>query len=165
MNTAATRPGRAAQPFELCLVCTGNICRSPMAEVVLRSLAGRRPLGNGTLADHLRISSAGTGPWHVGEPMDGRARVALEARGYADPGHVARQLDRRRLDRYDLVVALDRSHLVPGGVLLRGFEEPAPGTLDVPDPYYGEAEGFTECLAAIERSCRGLVEWLATRLA
>ncbi|MGH9088858.1 MAG: low molecular weight phosphotyrosine protein phosphatase, partial [Acidimicrobiales bacterium] len=68
-------------PFTLCLVCTGNICRSPMAEVVLRELAARRALDAGTLADRVHITSAGTGHWHVGEPMDPRARAALEARG------------------------------------------------------------------------------------
>lgn len=171
--TPATRRVSPA-PFGVCFVCTGNICRSPMAEVVLRDLAARRPLAGGTLADRLRISSAGTSRWHVGEPMDPRARAALEARGYRDHGHVARQLDRRQLTELDLVVALDRTHLVPGGVLLRSFEpDGRPGTpagdqperLDVPDPYYGEAAGFAECLAIVERGCRGLADRLADQLA
>lgn len=157
----------AAAPFAVCLLCSGNICRSPMAAVVLADVAGSRPLDGGTLADRLRITSAGTGGWHVGEPMDPRARAALEAREYRDPGHVARQLDRRRLPELDLVVALDRSHLVRGAesVLLRRFDPVAGGALEVPDPYYGDDDGFAECLAIIERSCGGLVEWLAERLA
>ena len=154
-------------PFAVCLLCSGNICRSPMAAVVLADLAGRRGLDGGTLADRLRITSAGIGGWHAGEPMDPRARRALEARGYRDPGHVARQLDRRRLSELDLVVALDRSHLVREieSVLLRRFDPLASGALEVPDPYYGDDDGFAECLAVIERSCGGLVEWLAARLA
>lgn len=138
-----------------------------MAEVVLSDLAARRSLGERTLADGLRVSSAGTGPWHVGEPMDRRARAALEARGYRDGGHVARQLDRRRLAQLDLVVALDRTHLLPDAptVLLRSFDRSAGELLDVPDPYYGDDAGFAECLDVIERSCHGLVEWLAACLA
>ncbi|MGH9086675.1 MAG: low molecular weight protein-tyrosine-phosphatase, partial [Acidimicrobiales bacterium] len=160
------------------------ICRSPMAEVVLRELAARRALDGGTLADRLHITSAGTGHWHVGEQMDPRARAALEARGYRDHDHVARQLDRGDAGGLDLVVALDRSHLVPGGVLLRSFglhvgglhvgglhvggldvDADDVGGHDVPDPYYGDEAGFAECLAVIERGCQGLVDWLAQRLA
>lgn len=152
--------------FSLCFVCTGNICRSPMAEVVVRRLAADRARSGGVLADRLAVTSAGTGPWHVGEPMDPRARAALEQRGYRDHGHVAHELDRRRLGDLDLLVALDRTHLFPGppGVLLRTFEPIEPGTLDVPDPYYGDEQDFAACLEIIERSCAGLVDWLAARL-
>jgi protein-tyrosine phosphatase len=160
---AADRHGhRSVTPYAVCLVCTGNICRSPMAEVVLRRLAWNRPFEGGTLADRLRITSGGTGPWHVGEGMDPRARAALAARGYQDHGHVARQVDGRQLRQVDLVVALDHSHLVTGAVLLRSFDPAAPQDLDVPDPYYDGS--FDECLATIEAGCRGLVEWLADRL-
>ncbi len=156
--------------FNLCFVCTGNICRSPMAEVVVRRLAAGRAMGGGVLADRLAVTSAGTGPWHVGEPMDSRARAALERRGYRDHGHVAHQLDRRHLGDLDLHVALDSTHLLPGpsAVLLRTFEpfEPVePETLDVPDPFYGDEQDFAACLEIIERSGAGLVDWLAARLA
>lgn len=154
-------------PFTICLLCSGNICRSPMAEVVLTDLAGGRAMDGGTLADRIQVTSAGVGGWHVGEPMDDRARAALETRGYRERGHLARQLDRRRLHHLDLVVALDRTHVLRGArtVLLRRFDPTTDGSLDVPDPYYGDEAGFGECLEIIERSCHGLVEWLADRLA
>jgi low molecular weight protein-tyrosine phosphatase len=152
--------------FALCFVCTGNICRSPMAEVVLRHLATARTVDGGSLADRIAVTSAGTGPWHEGEAMDPRARSALAHRGYHDHGHVAHQLDKDQLGRLDLVVALDRTHLVPGppAVLLRSFDPTAPEALDVPDPYYGDERGFAACLEIIERGCEGLAEWLAARL-
>ena len=156
----------SAVTFDLCFVCTGNICRSPMAEVVFRHLAAQPTVDGGLLAERVAVTSAGTGPWHEGEPMDPRARSALERRGYRDHGHVARQVDGRGLARLDLLVALDRTHLVPGppGVLLRSFDPTRPEALDVPDPYYGDAKGFATCLEIIERSCRGLADWLVERV-
>ena len=163
-------------PVGICIVCTGNICRSPMAEVVLRQLADRQTLG-----DRLRLSSAGTGPWHDGEPMDPRAAAALAAAGYDDHRHVARQFvarqfDARWVDELDLLVALDRRHqqtlrsLTAGRlsddriVLLRSFDRAAGGAVDVPDPYYGGAAEFEDCLAMIEAAGRGLVQALQTSL-
>jgi protein-tyrosine phosphatase len=160
----------------VCFVCTGNICRSPMAEVVLRHLATDVTAADGRpLADHLAVSSMGTGPWHEGQPMDGRARQAIEAAGYSDHGHVARRLTVDRLTATDLLVALDRRHLQTlrsiGGnrldagrvVLLRSFD-PTGGRSDVDDPYYGDANAFADCLAAVEPACRGLVTALAGHL-
>lgn len=178
----ALRPP-AAGPYRVCLVCTGNICRSPMAEVVLRQLAGAVP----GLIDRLEVSSAGTGAWHVGEPMDPRARDALARRGYRDHGHVARQVDAVLATDPDLLVALDRGHRRELHAMRRGAPvvllgafgpgaDAAPGpqsvrqaeagrVLDVPDPYYGGAADFGRCLHQIERSCRGLVAALAALLA
>jgi protein-tyrosine phosphatase len=159
--------------LKVCFVCTGNICRSPMAEVVLRSMADEVP----GLAQQLEVSSAGTGPWHEGEPMDPRARAALAAAGYRDHGHVAHQFSRATITDFDLIVALDRKHLQilrsmavargaePDGqiMLLRQFDRGAGGALDVPDPYYGDTAEFSACLAMVEGACRGLVETLAVR--
>ncbi|MCY7404203.1 MAG: hypothetical protein LH475_06215, partial [Cryobacterium sp.] len=75
-------------PFRIIFVCTGNICRSPMAEVVLRDLVTK--LGLGRL---IATSSAGTGDWHVGEQADGRTITALAKRGYDGSHHRARQFD------------------------------------------------------------------------
>jgi protein-tyrosine phosphatase len=145
-----------------------------MAEVVLRAMADE--VGGG--GQWLDVSSAGTGPWHEGEPMDPRARAALVAAGYRDHGHVAHQFSRTTITDFDLIVALDRKHLqilrgmaTAGGVtepdgqikLLRQFDPGAGGALDVPDPYYGDAAEFSACLAMVEGACRGLVEKLATR--
>jgi len=159
----------------VCFVCTGNICRSPMADVVLRHLAGCT-----TLADRLEISSAGTSGWHAGEPMDPRARDALARRGYEDHGHLARSFETLWLDSLDLVVCMDRGHqqtlasLSRGRagddrhlerlVMLRSFDPLAGGGVDVPDPYYGGDAEFEECLDQVEAGCRGLGEYLERRV-
>jgi protein-tyrosine phosphatase len=164
---------RSGEPgaYAICFVCTGNICRSPMAEVVLGALAA--PLTHdGTLGARLIVSSAGTGNWHEGEPMDPRARQALEDAGYTDHGHVAHAITRRDVAALDLLIGLDRRHLetVRGratrqGVetamaLLRSFDPSAGGHMDVPDPYYGDDAEFAACLAMIESGCRGLLDAL-----
>jgi protein-tyrosine phosphatase len=164
--------GRGAGPYRLCFVCTGNICRSPMAAVVMTRLAGADP----DLAGRVAVSSAGTGPWHKGEPMDLRARAVLSARGYDPTGHVARQVSVTDLAQADLLVALDRRHrqtlrsLGSGAgldgrlVLLRSFDHTAGGAVDVPDPYYGDEADFARCLDQVERACRGLAATLARAL-
>ncbi len=171
------RSGSATPTYQVCFVCTGNICRSPMAEVVLRELARGTAIGpSRTLADVLVVSSVGTGPWHVGEPMDPRARAALARRDYDGDAHVAQQVDREVLQGADLVVCLDRRHLEtmrglagdPAAeerfVTLRGFDPSSEGASDIADPYYGEERDFDECLANVEASCRGLASSLARTL-
>jgi protein-tyrosine phosphatase len=171
-------PGRVGnRRLHVCFVCTGNICRSPMAEVVLRHLADLSTLPGGpTLGDRLRVTSGGTGGWHAGEPMDERARDALERRGYADDGHRARRFESAWFPGTHLVVCLDRSHRqtlaglarAHAGddryderlVLLRSFDPRAGAAVDVPDPYYGEDADFDACLAMVESGCRGLVDHL-----
>jgi protein-tyrosine phosphatase len=176
-------------PTTIVFVCTGNICRSPMAEVATRAMAEATTLVDGTnLGDRLLITSAGTGPWHEGEPMDPRARAALRRAEYPDHLHVAHQISTRALADVDLVVALDRRHertlrglgIDPSRLeLLRSFDpsfDPSAGpsagpspdgatgaAADVPDPYYGDDAGFDDCLALIARGCRGLVDALAAR--
>jgi protein-tyrosine phosphatase len=159
------------ETFALCFLCTGNICRSPMADVVLRTMAA--PLvEEGVLGARLEVTSAGTGNWHEGEPMDPRARRALEAAGYTDHGHVAHAITPRDLARLDLLIGLDRRHLetVRGRAAraghdlpmaaLRSFDASSGGHLDVPDPYYGDDSEFDSCLAMIEAGCRGLLDVL-----
>jgi protein-tyrosine phosphatase len=154
-------------PYEIVFVCTGNICRSPMAEVATKMLAEASRLPDGSpLGDRLIITSAGTGPWHEGEPMDPRASAALRRAGYPDHPHVAHQISVPRLQRTNLIVALDRRHqatlrslgIAPSRLfLLRSFDASARGVSDVPDPYYGDDAGFDSCLEMIESGCRGLV--------
>jgi protein-tyrosine phosphatase len=145
-------------------VCTGNICRSPAAEAVLRQM-----LYDEGLNDRVEVTSAGTGGWHVGEDADSRTLRSLRRRGY-DLKHAARQFRPSWHDEHDLVVALDRGHVddlvaarpdvrVP---LLRDWDPE--GTGDVPDPYYGGEAGFEQVLDIVERSCAGLVEELRGRL-
>ncbi len=95
----------AVEPFHVVFVCTGNICRSPMADVVFRWFAEAAGLG-----DRVASTSAGTGDWHVGERADVRTIDALGRLGYDGTRHRARQFTHADFERNDLVVALDRSH-------------------------------------------------------
>src|SRR5262249_47884786 len=146
--------------------CTGNICRSPMAEVVFADAVRREGL-----AHRVRVSSAGTGSWHVGEPADPRAADTLRRAGYAC-AHVAEKVGSRHLSA-DLLVALDRGHLAalrrmvaePDRVaLLRSFDPAAGRDLDVPDPYYGGKRGFDHVLTMIRAAVPGLLTWVRERL-
>ncbi len=153
-------------PYRVVFVCTGNICRSPMAEVVLRQLAEQAELGH-----RVRSSSAATGDWHVGERADQRTIETLAARGYDGSRHRARQFDVDAFDDNDLVVALDRTHErilrswartdddADKIALLLGFDQHAQ-VLDVPDPYYAAAGRFDEVLDMIERATTSLFRQL-----
>jgi protein-tyrosine phosphatase len=159
------------RPYRILFVCTGNICRSPMAEVITRSLAASTELGDGTaLGDHLDVRSAGTGPWHEGEPMHALASATLARAGYPRHKHVAHQFASSELGQIDLMVALDRRHQQtlrglgadPNRlVLLRAFDAASGAAADVPDPYYGDDAVFDECRAMIAAACTGLVASLA----
>jgi len=138
-------------------VCTGNICRSPTAEAVLRYLAA----GQGI---ELRIASAGIGDWHVGSPPDERAQHHAKGRGYDLSSLRARQVRSSDFTEFDLILAMDRGHL-------RALERMAPREHrhkvrlfvaggDVPDPYYGGAEGFERVLDLVEAACRDLLQEL-----
>ena len=162
----------AGRPYRIVFVCTGNICRSPMAEVMTRAMAAATELADRTtLGAHLELRSAGTGPWHEGEDMHPLAAAALARAGYTDHRHVAHQFKKSDIARTDLLVALDRRHLQtlrglgvdPGRlVLLRSYDANAGTGVDVPDPYYGDDEVFDECRDMIAGSCAGLVTALAT---
>jgi protein-tyrosine phosphatase len=159
-------------PYGIVFVCTGNICRSPMAEVATRAMADATVLEDGSsLGDQLIVTSAGTGPWHEGEPMDPRTGAALRRASYADHSHVAHQISVPALKKTNLVVALDRRHQQtlrslgtdPAHLfLLRSFDPSAGAASDVPDPYYGDEGEFDACLAMIANACRGLVSALGS---
>lgn len=159
------RPGR----YRIATVCTGNICRSPTAEVVLASL-----LAGAGLADRVEVASCGLAGWHVGDPMDRRSGRALSAAGYDPTHHVARQYDAGWLDRFDLLLAMDAGHyadlrrgLDPASAdrvrMFRDLDPVDPGS-DVPDPYYGGPEGFEEVLDMVERTASRLVAALGALL-
>ena len=150
--------------YRICFVCLGNICRSPMAEVVMRDLLQRQGLDG-----RVEVSSAGTGDWHIGERADERTVEALATRGYDVSGHRARQFAREWFADHNLVVALDRGNLaVLQGMappdhrhkikLMLSFDDQGGDEMDVPDPYYGGAQGFNHALDLVERGCRGLLE-------
>jgi len=143
----------AGASLHVATICTGNICRSPMAEVAIKHLIADDAL----LKDVVVVTSAGTARWHVGSAMDPRARAALDRAGLRLPGSVAAYADDAYLERQDLVLVMTREHLheVKGRlkptaevVLWRNLLEPRLD-LDVPDPYYGDEQEFDECLAMI----------------
>jgi protein-tyrosine phosphatase len=141
-------------------VCTGNICRSPTAEAVLKHLAEKESL-------ELHIESAGLGDWHVGHPPDERAQRHARTRGYDLSALRARQVRSSDFEEFDLILAMDSGHLRTLARLapsehrdkIRLF---APDR-DVPDPYYGGADGFERVLDLVEERCRALVEELKSR--
>ena len=149
--------------MRLCFVCLGNICRSPTAEAVMA-----RALEDAGLADAVEIDSAGTGDHHVGEPPDRRSAAAAAARGVRLRGR-ARQFVRADFARFDLVLAMDRANLealrrlAPDDAarakihLFRSFDPIAPAGAEVPDPYYGGADGFDEVLDLCEAAATGLI--------
>ena len=162
------RMARPYDPFRVVFVCTGNICRSPMADVVFRWFVEQAGLG-----DRVVSSSAGTGDWHVGERADSRTVAALERRGYDGSKHRAREFTMEDFDRNDLIVALDRSHerilsewtRTPSDAdklaLLLSFDPSiGEGSLDVPDPYYAGPPMFDEVLGMIEGASRALFRQL-----
>jgi protein-tyrosine phosphatase len=144
-------------------VCLGNICRSPTGEAVMRKILSERGLDGS-----VRVESAGTGPWHVGEPADPRMRAAAARRGY-DLNGVGRQVEREDFDRFDLIVAMDRSNLEDLRLMdAEGRYESKLRLLcdfltdselqDVPDPYYGGPRGFDHVLDLIEEASENLAD-------
>ena len=153
-------PGR----YALALVCLGNICRSPTAQVVLD-----QRLAEAGLDDRVEVRSAGTAGWHIGNPMDPRSAATLSAAGYDPSRHRAQQYAASWADECDLVLAMDADNLADLGGrservgLLRDFDPVEPGS-EVPDPYYGGTDGFAEVLSMIERTSGALVAGLAVLL-
>ena len=148
--------------MHICFVCTGNICRSPTAALVFAEYLRRERLDA-----TVRVTSAGTGPWHVGEGIDERAGELLARHGYPVE-HVAAQIGPEHLAA-DLLLAMDGGHRSallrmvddPSRVrLLRSFDPAADGDLDVPDPYYGGPDGFDEVLDQVEAAMPGLIAWV-----
>ena len=146
-------------------VCTGNICRSPTAEGVFRHLARERGVLEG-----LRVDSAGTHDYHVGEAPDPRAIEHAARRGYDLADLRARQVSPRDFGLFDRILAMDRGHLrqlkamAPAGAVARismflDHSESWRG-LDVPDPYYGGGRGFEEVLDMVEEASARLLDEL-----
>lgn len=151
------------------VVCTGNICRSPTADGVLRRLV--REAGLGHLVE---VDSAGTHDYHVGEAPDERAQGHARRRGYELGELRARQVKASDFERFDLILAMDRGHLALLGRAapsehrhkLRLFMEFADGwsETEVPDPYYGGDAGFERVLDMIEAGARGVLAELRAAL-
>ncbi|MGD8428173.1 MAG: low molecular weight protein-tyrosine-phosphatase [Balneolaceae bacterium] len=150
--------------YKICFVCLGNICRSPTAEGILQHLVNERGL-----QPYFEIDSAGTSAYHIGEPANSKSQRTANSHGIKLHSR-ARQFNKADLDYYDLVLAMDRENLnnikqMASGHhedkigLMRDFD-PRPGDGQVPDPYYGGAEGFENVFQIISRSCEHLLDEL-----
>ena len=152
----------ARQSVRVLFVCMGNICRSPAADIVFHHV-----VAEAGLTDQVEIDSAGTIGYHAGSPPDHRMAATLKTRGYVIHGK-ARQVVREDLDRFDLVVAMDRDNEAE----LHQLATPANrrkihrftgfcsrhAIADVPDPYYGGTQGFEQAVDLIEDGCAGILE-------
>jgi protein-tyrosine phosphatase len=161
--------------YRVLVVCLGNICRSPTAEVVLRE-----ELAVQSLTGRVEVESAGTGDWHLGQPMDPGARAELSQRGFDGSRHQARQIDPSWFPRFDLILAMDKYNLadlkamapdedsrsrvrllrcfdpdtITGGTAGGAGSDPYDG--DVPDPYHGSAEDYALAFDLIRAASIGL---------
>ena len=146
-------------------ICLGNICRSPTAQAVFEHLVEREGL-----ADKIKVASAGTGGWHVGNPPDERAQWFASMRGYSMKHLRAKQVHVRDFDDYDLILAMDRSNqralleICPDTCRdkVRLFLDFASQTQhrEVPDPYYGGDDGFELVLDLVEDASQGVLQYL-----
>ena len=161
-GSAASAADASAAPIRLLFVCLGNICRSPAAEgVFLHQLDAQN------LRHRFVVDSAGTGGWHVGQPADARMLTAAQRRGIHLPSR-ARQLEPDDLRSFDRILTMDAENLAA----VRRLERRHGGTAliepvtrycrrfqveDVPDPYYGGADGFEQVLDLLDDACAGLL--------
>lgn len=156
----------STNPIRIMFVCTGNICRSPLAHRVLEARAAERGL-----ADRLEVESSGIGSWHVGEDADARMRATAEAHGVPFH-HPAQQIRPSDLETFDVLFAMDRGHerelirmahragVDPKGRvrLFRAFDPESSGREDVPDPYYGGQRGFEEVWSMVDRTVARMLD-------
>jgi protein-tyrosine phosphatase len=145
-------------------VCLGNICRSPIAEGIFQHLVDDADLGR-----TIKVDSAGTASYHIGSLPDKRARQVCEARG-VQLTHRARAFSKDDFERFDYILAMDKQNLSailklkPAGTgaqvfLMRDFDLKHKGA-EVPDPYYGELDGFVEVFDMVESSCENLLAYI-----
>ena len=158
----------AEDPIRVLFVCLGNICRSPLAEGVFRSLARARGLESRYLVD-----SAGTGAWHASESPDQRSVEVARCNGVDLAGR-ARQIETTDFEDFDYVIAMDRQNLLELRTLARSQQgeahlhllrafDPEPGDGQVPDPYYGGPDGFERMYVMVNRACEALLDHLEER--
>ncbi len=151
--------------ISILFVCTGNICRSPTAEGVFRSM-----VESNNLSSQIKIDSAGTHGYHIGEPPDKRSQQAAQKRGIDLSNQRARQLTVGDFQSFNYLLVMDHSNYLWASQIcpsehnhkLKYFLEFAPelNRKDVPDPYYGGGRGFEDVLDMIEKASQGLLEHL-----
>ena len=154
----------STKPLRILFVCSGNICRSPLAEAIFKAIAQEAGLSS-----RFTVDSAGTHGFHEGEPADPRTRRVGRAHGL-EVDSIARPVKDSDFDAFDLIIAMDRGHrrelMARAGRdrrasvrLMREFDAQATGQ-DVLDPYYGGLEGFETMHSVLEPACRGLLSSL-----
>lgn len=154
--------------YRILTVCTGNICRSPMAEVVLQDRADR-------MGADIVVGSAAVTSYEVGNPIDPRARTVLRRAGYSVPNHAARRITAEDIVDQDLILAMTAQHAADIRRVAKSVPEqeraeirlwtdfcaeggPAPGA-DVPDPWYGDIQDFVETLDTLESAADNIVAY------
>lgn len=165
----ATDKTSVGDTVKVLFVCLGNICRSPTAEAVFRTLVEKAGL-----ADLVEIDSCGTAGYHVGDPSDSRSRSAARRRGYDMSQLRGRQVHNSDFKTFDYIFAMDNANLA---VLETRCPEPFQsklglfltfalehGETEVPDPYYGGEDGFSHVLDLVEDASKGLIEELKKTL-
>lgn len=158
--------------FSAAFVCTGNICRSPMAEALARYIITKNNIGG------LHFTSAGTHGYHVGERPDPRTLALLKQRGIETQGLRAKKFTVRDFEAHDVILGLDQGHVesllalaspeyYPKIHLLMPFAQKGRvypfDSYDVPDPYYGAAQEFEEVYKMLEWACASLLQWRADK--
>lgn len=159
-----------AEPFKICFVCLGNICRSPTAEGIFQDLVNKRELQS-----YFEVDSAGTSAYHLGETADENAQK-IARKNDVELLSKARRLESFDLDYFDLIVAMDLENYSnikeldktkedrDKIVLMRVFD-PEPDDKEVPDPYFGGIEGFENVFDILHRSCDNLLDELSKKIA
>ena len=163
------RPVTKENPYKICFVCLGNICRSPTAEGIFQHLVNQRGLQS-----YFYIDSAGTSAYHIGEPANSKSQWVANQQGVKLHSK-ARRFEPADLEEFDLILAMDSENysniirLDKNGSnrdnikMMRDFD-PRPDSPDVPDPYYGGMDGFQNVFDVIMRSCEGLLDELELEL-
>jgi len=167
-NVTTKKRITAEDPYKICFVCLGNICRSPTAEGVFQHLVNEE-----NLQSYFYIDSAGTSAWHIGEKANSKSRQVAESKGVELLSR-ARLFEAGDLDEFDLILAMDEEnyqnlidladdHQIDRIKKMREFD-PQPGDGNVPDPYYGGLDGFEKVYQIIHRSSRKLLDTLKNQI-
>jgi protein-tyrosine phosphatase len=155
--------------IKVLFICLGNICRSPTAHGVFEGLVTKRKL-----SEFIQVDSAGTSAWHVGDSPDTRSLAVAKNRGY-DLSYVrARQVNRNDFSQFDYILAMDEKNLAdlnvmcPDGysgelALLLSYGAVGENELEVPDPYFGEGDGFEHVLSLVEHASKALLDYITDK--